>query len=803
LVSKISLMKKTATLLLLFALYLGTWGQMVKIYGKVTDDKSQPMIGATVAVKGTSTGALTDTVGNYDFEVDAGTHTLVFSYVGYTARTVLVTVLDVKEKRVDIELTDSTKELDIVVVTGTKYSKKLSEEMVSMEVVKAQRIEDNSEKMDEAMNKVPGVNMMGRTISIRGGSGFSDATSNRVLALLDEVPIIDPANGGIIWDMVPIEELEQVEIIKGATSSLYGSSALDGVLNMVTVNPQPQMENKVILSYGLYDQPNNRSWDYWWHRNIVKKNGKLVDKLVLPMFGGGQLMHRRQYGDVGVVLSGAYQQNQNYLQNADYFLVRMGAKLRYTPHKHPHLTLGLNTNFFHKNYKDFFAAAGLDSNTYIAGATPSNPTPAIVRQRAINISPYMNFYDDKDNRHSLKFQMFNVMYNSTTGDSTNSVETYVDYTFMHNFRKADLILTMGADGFYSLVRGKTFAGLVPNILSVTYYNTRDIMNYAAFAQVEKKFFHKLSISAGVRIEYAQLAGAVVENRLPLINVINKAMGGKHDIYSPATPLGRIGLNYQATEGTFIRGSFGQGFRYPSLAEKYVYTLRSGAQVFPNDTLHPENGWSAEVGIKQGVKISKWMAYFDLSGFVNRYHDMIEFELDNNPPVPRLDIQGIPFMAQNVDNARIMGIEFSTIANGSIFGVPLTFLIGYTYIDPVNLSYNPNDPNSTYILKYRIQHNFKADIQSNYKGFVLGITGFYGSNIKNIDNGAIGALQMVSDFRKSHDKGEFVMDVRAGYNYKDKATFMFICKNVLNTEYMLQPGIIDPPRNYTFQVGYNF
>jgi hypothetical protein len=108
-----------------------------------------------------------------------------------------------------------------------------------------------------------------------------------------------------------------------------------------------------------------------------------------------------------------------------------------------------------------------------------------------------------------------------------------------------------------------------------------------------------------------------------------------------------------------------------------------------------------------------------------------------------------------------------------------------------------------LLKYRIQHSAKADAQFNWKGLTAGLTAFYGSFIKYIDNGTLGALQVIEQFRETHDKGEFVMDVRAGYTYKEKASFMFICKNVANTEYMLEPGVIDAPRNYGFQVGYNF
>ncbi len=303
----------------------------------------------------------------------------------------------------------------------------------------------------------------------------------------------------------------------------------------------------------------------------------------------------------------------------------------------------------------------------------------------------------------------------------------------------------------------------------------------------------------MRAEWAQLSDTTVQNELPLVNAINSAAHGKNTINSPVTPIGRVGLVYQAGEGTSIRGSFGQGYRYPALAEKYVYTLRSGAEVFPNDSLKPENGWMAEIGVNQGVKISKWVASFSLSGFIMRYHNLIEFEAYPQAPI---GLQyGVPFRAENVDNARIPGVEVSALGSGKIFGVPLNFLIGYTYIYPQNMSYDPSDPTSTPLLKYRTQHTVKADIQSNFKGAVLGISAFYGSYEKYIDQE--GALAVVEDFRKTHDKGEFVMDVRAGYNYKDKATFTFICKNVLNTEYMLMPGVVDPPRNYTFQIGYNF
>jgi outer membrane cobalamin receptor len=133
--------------------------------------------------------------------------------------------------------------------------------------------------MDEALNKVPGVNMLGRSISIRGGSGFSDATGNRVLGLLDEMPLISPENGSIRWEAMPIEALEQVEVIKGSSSALYGSSALNGVLNMRTINPKPEAVNKLLLNFGVYDQPRQKTWNWWWYKKSLNAKGDTIDRL--------------------------------------------------------------------------------------------------------------------------------------------------------------------------------------------------------------------------------------------------------------------------------------------------------------------------------------------------------------------------------------------------------------------------------------------------------------------------------------------------------------------------------------------
>src|SRR6185369_4949013 len=129
---------------------------------------------------------------------------------------------------------------------------------------------------------------------------------------------------------------------------------------------------------------------------------------------------------------------------------------------------------------------GLGELTYV----PTDFTHTL--ERTLIVDPIMNYYDKKENRHSLKFRYYNTLHYSTAGDSSLAQQFYYDYTFLRNFRKHDLILTAGSNGYYSVVEGKTFGELTANIRSNHYFNTRDVMNFAAFVQVEKKFFKRLT-----------------------------------------------------------------------------------------------------------------------------------------------------------------------------------------------------------------------------------------------------------------------------------------------------------------------
>jgi iron complex outermembrane receptor protein len=353
-------------------------------------------------------------------------------------------------------------------------------------------------------------------------------------------------------------------------------------------------------------------------------------------------------------------------------------------------------------------------------------------------------------------------------DKDNASQSfYGEYQFQKRFRMG-LNLIVGLVGKY----GNTVANL---------YGDHSSYNVAAFTQLDYKFFSRLSASLGIRWEYHSLNQSEQESGTVV----------------------RAGLNYQATKNTFIRASFGQGYRFPSIAEKYTATQLGSVRIFPNPELNSETGWSTELGIKQGFTIRKWSGYIDVAAFWTEYDDMIEFIFGLYPPdsVEYPTVDDIGFKSQNIGNARITGIDIGISGSGRIGRTPVTLFAGYTYMDPVDLSSDTLENN---MLKYRYHHSFKSDIDVNVQQFSFGLSTIYRSFMERIDEAFEESILGTEIFpglkayREENNKGQIVFDFRASYSFTASTKLSIIIKNMFNEEYMGRPGDIQPPRSYTLQ-----
>jgi iron complex outermembrane receptor protein len=388
---------------------------------------------------------------------------------------------------------------------------------------------------------------------------------------------------------------------------------------------------------------------------------------------------------------------------------------------------------------------------------------------------------------------------------------YADYKFERKFKR-DWTLTAGLTGNWGIIDSEL-------------YGNHDSRNYAIYSQLEKSI-GKLDLTAGVRGEYYQANDLDPDSKTYFSKDSTSSM--------PIRPIFRAGAHYPIAKATHLRASFGQAYRYPSVAERFASTSVGALNIFPNQNLNPERGWSAELGIKQGFKINNFKGFIDVAGFISEYKEMMEFtfgyfkpdsiQLSFNPNEPGYPGNWYGFRAENAEEARISGIELSINGTGNIGPFEITALLGYTYMNPIVLN-----PDSSYIygeggnggvsdttsnmLKYRFNHLAKGDIQFKYKKLMLGFSGRYNSFMENIDNsfengvntimGNTQILPGLKSYRERNSNGDLVFDVRLGYELNSNFQFNFIINNIFNHEYMTRPGDIQAPRQFVIRMQAKF
>ena len=123
-------------------------------------------------------------------------------------------------------------------------------------------------------------------VSIRGSSGFSFGVGTRTIFLQDGFPLLSADNNDIKFDIIPLLFVDRVEVIKGAGSALYGTSALGGVINVLTSKPSDQGKLRTRIYSGIYDKPNYEQWD-WSKKSLIDR--------------GLDLAYSKKFGHYGVM----------------------------------------------------------------------------------------------------------------------------------------------------------------------------------------------------------------------------------------------------------------------------------------------------------------------------------------------------------------------------------------------------------------------------------------------------------------------------------------------------------------------
>ena len=746
-----------------------------QITGVVFDKESQIVISQVMVKSSENEKAETNSYGTFTIPVKKLPVILYFQKKGFEVDSIRIQQL----RYVNMSLSVLSQDVKTVVVTSGKRNQNIEEIPISIEILKPALIANKGfTNLEQAVNQSPGVFTMDGQVSIRGGGGYAYGAGSRVMLLWNGIPMLSPDVGDVKWNAVPMEQASQIEILKGASSVLYGSGALNGIIALTEKEAKPEGQLTMKYQSGVYGDP-KRSSMTWWDRN--------------PMSHLLDVYYGKSKGRVGYTIGVNGLLDEGYRDGNDEKRARINGSVYFFPKKYTKMKMGMSYQFQWQD-KGIFILWKNDSMGYQALEN------TLSRQRAIrlNVDPYLKFIDKHDNKHYLRTRYYLV----TTGNSDKVYDAslaemyYADYNIQKKIGNTNLL-----SGFMNLIN-KVTSYVFDNHLS---------MNMAFYEQVETKL-KKLDLTAGLRLEYCRLDQAKPETQFVISDKFT----------SPVYPIFRIGAHYAINKASHLRTSFGQGIRFPSVAERYISASVGGVRIFRNPDLRPETGWNSEIGWKQILKFGKWMGMIDVAGFVNQYSNMTEFSFGvykpdtmaflqtSNPNAINYLYNWVGFQAQNAEKARITGMEFSFNSSGKIGNVELVSLLGYTYMNPISLNTNPFyrasfSDSSTNMLKYRFNHLAKADIQATFKKWSVGGSMRYNSFMKNIDRvfeeGVLGTELLVGMqyYRQIYNRGVFVFDARLSYDIKKGVKFNFIANNFLNAEYSSRPGDIQAPRNFALQL----
>lgn len=798
------------TFLILFGVFvsLNLFGQAEgTIKGYVRDEKGNPVQDAAIIFKKDITrGALADETGYYELLVPEGPALLICRFSDMITDTLNVVIVAGESITQDVVLRSIVLEFEDVEVKVGKFDRPFEDQTVSMEIIRPEMIENkNTRSIETALDQTPGLNILDGEPQIRGGSGFTFGVGSKVAVIVDDMPMLSGDAGRPEWGFIPVENIHQIEVIKGASSVLSGSSALSGAIHIRTAYPGLKPKTKVNAYSGFYSEPSIEGATWWTGT---------------PLISGVNLLHTRQIGNLDLVLGGNVNYDHGFIgppvtdslvvpdtisnfteRQMESKRARFNFNVRYRSKKFKGISYGVNGNVMLSSSNLAFAWLNDSSGLY-----QSYPGAVFLQDQFIfNVDPFLNIYTDTDGKHHFRTRLLHADNEMTAGQSNRSSTVYGDYMF----RKA-----------YKSLNGFDFIGGITGTYTSSYANLyagggspyNDLLNISAYTQIDKKIQKILNLSLGGRMEYFQL----------------------NDTVTAIKPIFRAGTSIKIYQETYLRASYGQGYRFPTITERYIRTGVGNFGVFPNPGVLPESSWNAEVGIKQGIKFGKVFGYFDVAAFWQEYENTIEylFGFWGDPLVDPNQLFGFKFV--NTGNSRVLGLDVSFSGKAKLGKeTELTFMTGYNYIVPKTLnpdyvyaideldrpySYNSTSlDSSSQILKYRFLHNVKGDFEVTFKKkFAIGMSVKYFSKIINMD-GVISEFELATvgpfvqdirylDYFAAHRFGNWIFDARVSYEFSEQHKIALISANVTNRSYSLRPLKIESPRTimvqYTFKIDKN-
>ncbi len=504
-------------------------------------------------------------------------------------------------------------ELDTLVVSATRIERALNDTPVRTEVVSRHELDRiHARSLKEALENVPGLQLR----EIHGKSGYEASlqglSSDQLLILIDGMPLAASTGSSVDLNQLAVADIERIEIIKGAASAQYGSSAMGGVINIITRQAEAGLRSTLSYDAGSYGKQNigERTSDIAQHHASAS------------LEGGNQTLKARLSADV--------RNNQGFDANPSTW-VRQGDDSERTQYA-GQLTwriqdgafLAAEVQQFKENDKQWLHQ---ENNRF------SNKYESIERQR-FNVAGGYAFanggqftakslierYQSDSYKQNLGYVPFDVRAMSVDTDFV-SLQWDLPSTFLGMTRHQWQI---GSD-----LRRERLTQFKDGVAEIGRSGQAERENDEVFVQDDYFFSENGELVLGLRVQ-------------------NDSDFGLHS--SP-----KAALKYRIFEAhdqqVLLRASVGTGYRVPNLKERYYTFDHSsiGYVVLGNPDLNPETSVSYQAGVLWQISAQHSV---DINAFYNDIQDLIQTDKNSFGTVNG----AAAYRYQNIDSAQTYGIE---------------------------------------------------------------------------------------------------------------------------------------------------
>ncbi|MGH7672724.1 MAG: TonB-dependent receptor [Gemmatimonadales bacterium] len=669
-------MYRTVALLALLPAAAAAQGGVV--HGAVRDTRGAPIRAAVVGIPGTTLYGITDAAGRYRVApVTAGEVHVRAAAIGYAPAGVTLTVAPADSATADFALEPSPLELAPLDVVSTKVLR-FGEHAATSVVQIGERDLDRRavNTVDEAVDRAAGVQLLNGQINIRGSTGYVQGLNSRDLLLVDGVPMNQGDRGGINWDLLPVDQIERVDILKGAGSALYGSAALGGVVNLTTRDVPDGFHARVRVTGGAYADPPH---DEWRFRDQAGLHGG-VD--VSGSYGTGMMGGRFAAGT---------RHSDGYREQDERDHWHLAGKARWQAS--PRTRVDLSGSWAVDRYQvplSWCRRGECDDRGQVyqpfkidvaeRGARTDSRKGYLAAQTRTVVSERLAWQA----RGSWLRTHF-IDFRDTTGE----------YGVANRFG-AEARVEAHPDATRTVVVGgeATLSDVASDI-----FGTHSQSEFAAYGE-SAQALGAARLTAGARLDFLVVDGG------SLSAVVSPRVGG-------TLPLG----------GGTLRGSVGRGFRAPTMAERFVHTFALGFEVIPNPSLEPETAWSVELGhttpLLRALRLDAALFWTEARELIEPQLILVVDTVTMNP-TPKIQLQ-------NVTRARIAGLDATLLA--APIPERLTTALSYTYLHARRLAH---DTTPEQALAFRPRHLLTASADYALGAFGVGGDFRYASRPERIE-----------------------------------------------------------------------